>query len=679
MWVFTGFLISYIFYSQNFASFNNAFDFVRYQDTVFVATSGGVVKFNPRSLVTYSDSASLELKVLTMSHGLRSNKVKSVTMDSEGNLWVATEDEGIHVKPKDFDKFEYYPFPLVSLKRTRVLEFFPPDFILLGTPYGLFVAETKGNLDPSDDRLYPPLIIRDTVSLLVRGDNFVYVVSGSNVFGWTPDSTFRINLPVVRGVIKALAEANGKLVYATGNTLVFASADTVLTFNLSGVLSITYLSDTFYISSSYGFYKLFSNRLTRVNTYRTALVIPTDSFHVLTSYSVNRENTFFAPSWRILKGDSVYVLKQSIPFNLMTSMAYKKGILACGILYWVTDTLGLKSKAFILRNGSVQLCESLTTIAHAVRTVAIDDSMRIWVGTYSDFEYGIYIFDTTGRFLEKIDNLPRNIICHLAISRDTVVALWQKGIYRIHRTENGYTWEEIYKVDYPFFLTHGSQGTYLIGTENEGLIKIDSAGNVILRITPSELNSAMVSVAKERGSSIYIGAPSGLFKYGNLGLQKLLDGVVRDLEFYKDYLVVLQDSQLVILKDDRAIMQFNSSNSNIGKMDEQFYMIRDVLEIGERGEIYAGGEEGVSMLRIYFPEENKKSLRVFPNPCKIGGIISVESNSRPLVYDLSLTPIKVGFEKRGELYVSEPLNLPPGPYLVYGDGGKSALLILKED
>ncbi|MGB9824832.1 MAG: hypothetical protein ACPLN0_01270 [Candidatus Hydrothermia bacterium] len=668
---------AYIFSSQDFTCINNAFDFTKVGDSVFVATSGGVAKFRDGDFQISGDTAKFSFTIFTASKGLRSHKIKSITSDQEGNIWVVVQDQGIHVKPQDGDKFLYYSLPLLTLNRSKVIRFFPPDYLLVGTDFGLFVIKTGGNLDPVDDRIYPPLLVRDTVISISTTDSFALVSTPSNIYGWTPDSAWIFNLPLNYGRFGFVAISHGIILYNSGTRIIFYGPAIVREFNLNNVYYIAAQSDTFYIASAQGVFKLFEGVLLRVTPQYSGMVIPLNTGILITSYAVNRENVSYGPSWSLLVDGRRFVVKTSIPFNLITSMAYKRGLLACGILAWSSDTFALESKGFILKDSSLYFLDSLITADHAVRTIAIDDSLRIWVGTYSANAQGIYIFDSTGKFVSKIEGLPGSIVTHISIGRDTVVALWQQGIYRIHKFEDGFIAQEIFRVDYPFVVTHGNSGYYLVGTENEGFIKIDSFGHVVLRITPADLNSPLVSMAKEKGNKIYIGAPSGFFVYSGGNLRLLSRGIVRDFEFYKDYTVVLQDSSILVFKEDSLLLSLNSENSSKTNIGQQFYVVRDILELTEDGTIVAGGEEGITIINVLFPQQSQNSVRVFPNPCRKGEKIFVESQETPMVFDLSFKHLNYKPSKIQDLYCFDTSGWDAGFYLIVVPGKKPVTVIIK--
>ncbi len=667
---------AYIFSSQDFTCINNAFDFTKVGDSVFVATSGGVAKFRDGDFQISGDTAKFYFTIFTASKGLRSNKVKSITSDQEGNIWVVVQDQGIHVKPQGEDKFLYYSLPLLTLNRSKVIRFFPPDYLLVGTDFGLFVIKTGGNLDPGDDRIYPPLLVRDTVISISTTDSFALVSTPSNIYGWTPDSAWIFNLPLNYGRFGFVAASRGIVIYSSGAKIIFFGPAIVREFNLSNVYYIAAQSDTFYIASAQGVFKLFEGVLLRVTPQYSGMVIPLNTGILITSYAVNRENVSYGPSWSLLVYGRRFVVKTSIPFNLITSMAYKRGLLACGILAWSSDTFALESKGFILKDSSLYFLDSLITADHAVRTIAIDDSLRIWVGTYSANAQGIYIFDSTGKYVSKVEGLPSSVVTHISIGRDTLVALWQQGIYRIHKSEDGFVAQEVFRVDYPFVVTHGNSGYYLVGTENEGLVKIDSSGNVVLRITPADLNSSLVSMAKEKGNKIYIGTPSGFFAYTGGNLKLLSHGIVRDFEFYKDYTVVLQDSSILVFKGDSLLLSLNSENSSKTNIGQQFYVIRDVLELTEDGVIIAGGEEGITFIKLLFPQQSQNFVRVFPNPCRKGEKIFVESQETPIVLDLSFKRLSYKPFKIQDLYCFDTSSWDAGFYLIVVPGKKPVTVII---
>ncbi len=372
----------------------------------------------------------------------------------------------------------------------------------------------------------------------------------------------------------------------------------------------------------------------------------------------------------------VYQFRGPIPFNLISTLKVKKGIVVAGSLRWTTDTLSLPSRLYIVKDDTVYLGKGITINDNAVSSVDIDDSNKIWVGLFGTNSSGIYIFSSDGELIDSItDILPSRIVCHLEVGMDTTVALWLGGIYRIHKNGSFFTCEEVFRVDYPFSITQNPDGSYFIATENEGLIKIDRNGNVLLRLYPYDLNSSLVTVAKEREGKIYIGTPNGLLFYQNGRVTKLFDGCVRDVEFYKQYTLSLADSALLVIYGDKVLDLHTIENSPLTGMAEMYYFIRPVLEVTENGEIFAGGEQGLLKMKFLYPSTQAKTLRIFPNPCDKGANVYIETSGEPAVYDLTFSKIPVKIEKAGDLYFFDTSALNTGLYLIVSEGKQAKLLI----
>lgn len=670
-------LTGFVFESQYFTNFHNAMSYAIWNDTCYVATTGGIVYFPINEVNVENSILNFKYDIFTASNGLESNYVRDLCFDDQGNMWAVVQDFGLHVKRKNSTFFEGYELPLITLRKTRFLTFFPPDYLLLGTNYGLFVVNTRGNLSPEDDAIYPPLLIRDTIRYIFKGTNFAYVVTPGRVYGWSPDSVFILNLPVDYGSFGPLVEFNGQLVYSTGNRLVCADSDTVLVFTLSNIYHMAVSGDSVFIASLGGTYKLVGRTLSRILSDMSSLAIPLKDIVIATSFRITRENSFYGPPWKFIFGSRTYQFRSPIPFNLITSLKAKNGLVCAGVLLWVGDTASLPSKVMILKNDTAFIAESLETAAHAVRTLDIDDSGRVWVGMFSDNSPGIYIFDSQGKFHSRISNLPSNIISHISINRDTIVAIWQRGIYRIHKINGEFQSEEIFRIDYPFFVVSDSKDEYLIGTENEGLVKVNATGTVLLRLNPSELNSSLVSVARERSGKIYIGATSGLFVYENQQLKKVREGNVRDIEFYKGYTIVFQDSSILLLSKDSVISVFDYVNSPFIPVDEDYYYVRDVLEVIDDGSIYAGGEQGILYMKFLYPEISRKSFRIFPNPCTKGDRLYVETSEAPTVYNLAMQRMPFKAYRDGSLFYFETADWDKGLYIVVVEGKEPQRIFIK--
>ncbi|MDI6851186.1 MAG: hypothetical protein QMD82_04535 [bacterium] len=671
-------LFSYVFSSQYLTNFNNAFSSVKASDTIFVATVGGVVSFAP-STISHSDSFfSFSYRVFTTANGLRSNYVLDVDEDSEGNLWVVVRDAGIQVKRKASDIFEAYDLPIITLRKAKIIKYFDEDYFLLGTDYGLFVLKTGGNLNPEDDRVYPPLVIRDSVKFIEKGKDFAYIVTPTNIYGWTPDSTFRIDVPLNYGGFGIAKELDDGILYSTGSKLVFASAETTLIFDAGSVYTAVKDDNKVYLGSNWGTF-LFENRsLRKILNYPSACIIPLgDSGIIFTFFTSNREFSYYGPPWRYFDGSRVYSFGSPTLFNLVTSLKFKDGIIAAGILAWTSDSISLPSKLLIFDGQEFHYGEGLKGIDHAVRSIDIDDSGKIWVGLYSTNSPGIYVFDRSGRLQHIVNELPTRIISHISIAKDTLVALWQDGIYRIHKYGSFFIAEEVFKVNYPFFVEQTGDDRYLIGTENEGLIIIDTSGNLVLRLNPSDLNSSLVSVVKSRGEKMYIGTSGGLLVYSGRDVKRISTGYVRDIEFYKNFVVALTDSAIQLVYNDSLVYSFTSLNSPFTPINEQYYRVRDVMEIMDDGTFVVGGQEGIMLMKPLFPYLKRESFRVFPNPAKVGERIYVDAPEEPKVYDLSMRRLPYRAKLDGDLYFFDTYGWARGIYIIVSGDNEPVKILLK--
>ncbi|MEO0238782.1 MAG: hypothetical protein ABIM45_02505 [candidate division WOR-3 bacterium] len=671
-------LVSYIFNARYFTNFHNAFSFVKVEDTIYAATVGGVVSFSPSSIKLNESTFDFPYRVFTTVDGLRRNYILDIDADSGGNLWVAVKDVGIQVKRRNSDKFETYELPIVTLRKAKILKYYGEDYYLIGTNYGLLVLKTNSNFDPSDDRIYPPLLIRDTVKFISKGKNFAYIVTPSNIYGWTPDSTFRVSVPLNFGEFGIVQELNEGILYSSGMKVIFNSAETTLVYDAGTIYTSTKKDEKIYIGTSWGTYVFENRRLRKILNYPSACIIPVgDSEVVFTFFSSNREFSYYGPPWRLFDGSKVYQFRSPVLFNLITALKVKNGIYAAGILAWTSDTLSLPSKLLIFDGNEFYNGESLRTINHAIRTLDIDDSGNVWVGLYSDNSPGIFIFDKFGRLTHIINDLPTTIICHISIAKDTVVALWLNGIYRIHKKGSEFSAEEVYRVDYPFYIEQPGDGSYLIGTENEGLIVIDTLGTELLRLTPSELGSSLVSVAKKKGEKIYLGTSNGLLVYQSQNIKKIANGYVRDMEFYKNFVVALTDSAILLISNDSVLYSFRDLNSPFTPIDEPYYQVRDVLEILGDGTIVAGGEEGILEIKVLFPELRKKTFRVFPNPARVGDRVYVGTVEEPSVYDLTMRRLPYKAQKEGDLFYFDTSGWAKGIYLIVSDEKEPAKILLR--
>jgi len=675
-------LISYI--STEWKAYTNCgypMDFAVREDTIFIATNGGIRYFNPVDIEFSGNTFELQhSSCFTSVNGLARNIITQVEIDSKGGLWTVVKDQGIYVKPPGESNFFRYELPFQSIKDTRSLKT-QSNFLIVGTNDGLFVVDTKGDYSVDNDQILPPQEILDTVKYFYEDNDTIYITTGGEVYYWSSGSVSEFTLPYISGSLTAFAKEGNIYAYGTGDELVFVSGDSIYIYHTGKTYNLQINKDTVYAATYSGLLRLYSQTMESLTTITTTSFVVLDSFIIYGAYFYSENYYEIGSGLRIIKNGQNYREKQNVYFNRYTSIRIgQDGKLWGGILTWKESRDILPSKLIYLQNDSLFTVDSLYQRDRAVRSLSIDAENNIWCGTFSTNGQGIIIYNSDGQFIERITELPSLIVCHIYTGNDTLIALFQDGIYQLHKNGNGYTYSLLYTVDYPTWVEPDGGGKIWIGTENNGVLVVDKNGNLLFHFTETDFGTPLINVIKHHHGITYIGTGNGLYQY-NGTLTRLCTGETRDIEFYKNYVWALQDSALRVLTadDGKVVESFNASNSPFIPMETPFYKVRDVLEIDSAGNLWVAGEEGLFYVKVdYGLQTLTDKLYVYPNPATKGEPVYIENaDKKPAVYSLDLRKIKIELTREGTRFILNTQELERGLYMIQVPGKKPAKLFIK--
>jgi len=675
-------LISYI--STEWKAYTNCgypMDFAVREDTVFIATNGGIRYFNPGDIEFSGNTFVLQhSSCFTSVNGLARNIITQIEIDSQGGLWAVVKDQGIYVKPPGESNFFSYKLPFQSIKDTRSLKT-QSNFLIVGTNDGLFVVDTKGDYSVDNDQILPPQEILDTVKYFYEDNDTIYITTGGEVYYWSSGSVSEFTLPYISGSLTAFAKEGNIYAYGTGDELVFVSGDSIYIYHTGKTYNLQINKDTVYAATYSGLLRLYSQTMESLTTITTTSFVVLDSFIIYGAYFYSENYYEIGSGLRIIKNGQNYREKQNVYFNRYTSIRIgQDGKLWGGILTWKESRDILPSKLIYLQNDSLFTVDSLYQRDRAVRSLSIDAENNIWCGTFSTNGQGIIIYNSDGQFIERITELPSLIVCHIYTGNDTLIALFQDGIYQLHKNGNGYTYSLLYTVDYPTWVEPDGGGKIWIGTENNGVLVVDKNGNLLFHFTETDFGTPLINVIKHHHGMTYIGTGNGLYQY-NGTLTRLCTGETRDIEFYKNYVWALQDSALRVLTadDGKVVESFNAGNSPFIPMETPFYKVRDVLEIDSAGNLWVAGEEGLFYVKVdYGLQTLTDKLYVYPNPATKGEPVYIENaDKKPAVYSLDLRKIKIELTREGTRFILNTQELERGLYIIQVPGKKPAKLFIK--
>jgi len=674
-------LISYI--STEWKAYTNCgypMDFAVREDTVFIATNGGIRYFNPGDIEFSGNTFVLQhSSCFTSVNGLPKNIITQIEIDSKGGLWTVVKDQGIYVKPPGESNFFSYELPFQSIKNTRSLKT-QSNFLFVGTNDGLFVVETKGDYSVDNDQILPPQEILDTVKYFCEDNDTIYITTGEKVYYWSSGSVSEFTLPYISGSLTAFAKEGNIYAYGTGDEVVFVSGDSIYIYHTGKTYNLQINKDTVYAATYSGLLSLYSQAMDSLITITTTSFVVLDSIIVYGAYFYSENYYEIGSGLRIIKNGQNYREEQDVYFNRYTSIRMgQDGKLWGGILTWKESRDILPSKLIYLQNDSLFTVDSLYQRDRAVRSLSIDAENNIWCGTFSTNGQGIIIYNSDGQFIERITELPSLIVCHIYTGNDTLIALFQDGIYQLHKNGNGYTYSLLYSVDYPTWVEPDGDGKIWIGTENNGVLVVDKNGSLLFHFTETDFGTPLINVIKHHKGITYIGTGNGLYQY-NGTLTKLCTGGTRDIEFYKKYVWALQDSALrVLTQDGKVVKSFNAGNSPFIPMETPFYKVRDVLEIDSLGNLWVAGEEGLFYVKVdYGLQTLTDKLYVYPNPATKGELVYIENADRkPIVYTLDLRKIKIELTREGTHFILNTRGLERGLYIIQVPGKKPAKLFIK--
>jgi len=691
---------------QNITNRDRVLDIGERGDTIYLATAGGL------SLLSKKDFT--ELRRYLKVDGLKNVSLIALATNEKGLLFVAQKGSGIAYREDDI----FYPYaPTEGIEEklmTTTDLLFVGDTLFVGTERGLFLIDTKGTTNPSDDVLSyfyeenSPLLSRTILSLsyfkrrLYIGTSRGVSIINLEDFSWDSlrkedglpgDSVF--SLYVDEDIIGAGTESGLVVFYKTSSR-----RDTFLTS--SKVFSIARRNDTLFIapsatkgiSTSGGvFFVILSESgreygwIDRGMWYseeewkRTPLTLFVTSegkllagFDWIKVYG-SRDDDYGGGLAYLEDGKWIVKRDNALPFNLITSLVESED----GTV-WIGCWLHVPKFPFTVvgRRGDEWIYPDSFIIKDPIYLEVGKDGL-LYV---SDFLHGIYIIDSGGKIVDSIKltfHPLANAIRALSfdLEGNLLVAVYPKNsIYRIFEDKS---YEPVFEEEYfssPIEVEVDKKGRIWIGSSEAGVYVVE--GENVYNYQQPEIPSNSVNRIVSSGDIVWVGTSSGLVEF--LGLTpnlRFFEGqYIRDVVPTLKGRVWVYTYQGVYLLDpmtSQVLKSYNGENSPILALTDYDHVL-DALVVREKeGEVWIGSELGLSILKteiVSLPEEIEGPY-VVPNPAtgvdKKVVICNLPSNFEVSFYTLSgeRIPIHLVNLVKGENYAFfDPTSLSAGLYLI---------------
>ncbi len=162
---------------KNFTNTNDVRGFAYTQGFLWVATTGGLVKFNP---------ATNSREVFTNAEGLGGNFLLSIAADAKGNLWMGADNGTLTKYEPGQNRFTIFPFIDRDNRALKLQSILPDgDRLWIGTDVGvaLFLTERNGGEIKEIYRQFGSIDIETPVRALTFFRDSIWVATPQGVAG----------------------------------------------------------------------------------------------------------------------------------------------------------------------------------------------------------------------------------------------------------------------------------------------------------------------------------------------------------------------------------------------------------------------------------------------------------------------------------------------------------------
>lgn len=567
---------------------------------MWIGSYGGLIRYDGTTFRNYSEEGSI-----------LSSSIRSLFEDSQGRLWIGTNDKGVYL----YDNHEFIQYVYENSN-----EFLSVRSFAEGEDGTIYVGTTSG---------------------LAKIENQQLVLVNEDVYGITIYS-----MAVDRNGILWACTDNGKAIQLDGDSVIgtFQSdelldaalycVDTGNTGNLflgtrDNFIYQVEIQDKNYNNNSYVFHKYFIGDLSTVND------IAQDKQGNIWVAAMNGTGYFDTyNNWNPMYAEHASGAN-GIVFDYEGNVWISSGNYGIlhfvdGLYYHINETAGLSENSInvveickdyyylgtdtglIILNRQFQPIENeLTELlkGERIRSILYDSNGNIWIGTY--YQYGLILYDPetetitqftkeNGMSDEQIRMIMECADGRIAVATQHGITILQdKQVVQTYTEENGLTFSVI------LCMCEGKDGTLYAGSDGQGIYEIKNgqitnfgfdeglSSGVILRMQP-----------EPDGTGMFISAGNSLY-YWNFESFQLLDnynkspGSIFDINLEQDEVWLMQSNGINILNrqqllsgEDTPVKVIGVTDGLIGTLDANTWNAK------EQDTIYLCTSKGLAILKL---------------------------------------------------------------------------------
>lgn len=582
---------------------------------VWIGSYGGLIRYDGTTFRNYSN----ERKI-------RSSSIRCLFEDSQGRLWIGTNDRGVYLYEKN--QFTHYGYS--NDKEFLSVRSFAEDCqgnIYIGTTSGLAKVEGQ-EMVLVTEKIYGTTVysmevdennvlwtcLDDGIAMLVQEDEVIY----------TFDSNELLEAPV----------------YCMGRT-----GDGTLYLGTSGneIYRIGF-RDSEYKKESFILYQYSIGELSTVNDIRqdaegniwvaalngAGYLDENENWHPVIGKHVSAINVaafdYEGNIWLASTSYGILHLVDGIVYNGNETAGLSETsintVVRCGEYYYMGTDTGLLVRDEELMPVENELTQKLDGIR--IRNLLCDRDGNLWIGTY--YQYGLLLYEPEEERITEFtqeNGLVNDQVRMILECKDGRIAVATQGgisILKDHEVVQNYT--EKNGLNYPIILClcEGADGTLYAGSDGQGFYAIQeetvthygfdeglSAG-VVLRMLPDE-----------DGKGLFISAGNELFYWNYKEFQLLQNyeksaGSIFDLYLNGDDIWLMQSNGIHILNRECLLSGAETEVKLIDVSDGLTGTLNaNTWNTEEDGIYYLCSSNGLSILNLGESDPEPKVLRAVMN------------------------------------------------------------------